>query len=69
MKKVTELIKNVKKNLTDEEIHNLFVNRLDEEMFAQVGYASMTGEMCKKIQAEKREHLYAWQGYELLRGM
>lgn len=69
MTKVTELVKNVKKNLTDEEIHNLFVNRLDEEMFAQIGAASMTIPQQRQIQKDEMPHLLVWEGYERLRGI
>jgi len=67
--KVTALVRNVKKNLSGEEIHNLFTKRLDEEMFAQVGAASMTIAEQRKVQTKKMSHLLVWEGYERLRGI
>ncbi len=68
MSTALKLIKNVKANLSDEEIHNLFVNRLDDDMFAAIGASSMTIAEQKKIRDDKLSHRLVWDGYELLRG-
>lgn len=69
MSKTTQLIKNVRANLTDAEIHRLFIKRLDEEMFAQIGASSLTIPQQRQIQKDEMPHLLAWKGYELLRGI
>ena len=69
MSKATILIRNVKANLSDAAIHRLFVNRLDEEMFAHIGASSLTIPEQRQIQKDEMPYLLVWKGYELLRGI
>ncbi len=68
MTQTTKLIKNVKANLTEAQIHNLFVNRLDDDMFAAIGASSMTIAEQKTLRDDNLSHRLVWDGYELLRG-
>ncbi len=60
MTHTTKLIKNVKANLTDAEIHNLFINGLDDDMFAAIGASSVTIAEQKKIRDSG--HHIGWSG-------
>ncbi len=67
MSRLLEIVKTVRKNLTDAEIHSLFVSRLDDEMFAQIGAAALNIPEQRRIQKKEMPHLLVWRGYEELR--
>ena len=61
LKKRTASINN---DLSPTEITRIFVHRLDDEMFFEVGRLALTTKQLKTIEP----HIVVWTGYEALRG-